>query len=138
MADKTKTQLVAAIKRKLKSIDVLETKLTPLQVKKKQLDSELDELKFQLLKLMGEAKEDAFTSSNIQFRVSKLDHYQIADWSAMCKEVKKSGHFELFTKRINSTAFKEIYADDNGAIKLPKWSKKFTKVDLKLKTLKGK
>ena len=64
--------------------------------------------------LINRADEDGVESFKTRFGTAYKtysEHYNVADWTTFVDYVKETGNFQLFQKRVTSTAAKEIHEE---------------------------
>jgi hypothetical protein len=86
-----------------------------LEAKVKEIEGEISGVEEVLMKQLDDQGVTASRGSKATASISTSVVATIADWDALCKYIKRSGHFQLFQRRISDPAFREL-AEQKGAV----------------------
>lgn len=121
------------------SLGSLIDKLDTLREKKRGLEAQIKDIEEQYRGIEETVKQrlaaegmDKATGKKASVSLSEIVVANIVDFDALCKYIKRTGHFHLFQRRISDPAFREL-----AATKPVPGLEAFTKVNLKLNHLKG-
>lgn len=79
-----------------------------IAARKKELNETMDNIKGVLLDKMAEENVDSIKTNHGTVFRKERKFWTIKDFSALCEYVKRTGHFELFQKRVAGSAVDEI------------------------------
>jgi len=89
--------------------------LDELSKRKSELNETQDNIKGVLLDRMAEENVDSIKTQHGTVYRTEKKFWQIKDFSALCEYVKRTGHFEIFQKRVAPSAVDDIMASEDEA-----------------------
>jgi hypothetical protein len=125
-------ELIRKLKAKKMKMEKFETQMKPILVRYERAKKEYDKLKDELILEMDKQKMKSAEVGGMKFRISETTVPTLKDFDAFMNYVTKTKNFDLVTKRINSTSFREHFLKD-GKYDLPKWAGTFTRKFLSVK-----
>ncbi len=79
-----------------------------IAIKDKELEEDFKDLETKItVRLAAEGAEKA-SSKTATVSLSHTTVATVKDWDALCKWVKRTGHFQLFQRRISDPSFREL------------------------------
>lgn len=126
------------IKSRINKLDAIEQKLKPDMMKMSKLNMEVIDLKEILLVELEEEGISKVSYAGFDLRLSSREIPTVKDFDALCKYVLKTKKFELFTRALNTTGFKELFKKEDGSWskKFPAWADIYIKKDVSVKRSK--
>jgi hypothetical protein len=92
------------------SLNDVREKRRALAAEDKKLVAEFESLEEQIKARLSAEGMDKATGKKASVSLSHTTVATVKDWDAVCQFVKKTGHFQLFQRRISDPAFREIIA----------------------------
>ena len=84
--------------------------------REKELNAAIADIDTQLFDYLDEQGVDRISSNGITLSISENVVPQVTDWNDVYNFVQQTGHFQLFERRMSSTAFRELLAYTDGHI----------------------
>lgn len=113
------------------TLNDLREKKRALNEQIKIIEAQYDELEEQIKVRLEAEGMDKGTGKKASVSISPVVVATVKDWDALCKWVKKTGHFQLFQRRISDPAFRELLE----LKKQPAGLEPFEKKNLNLRSL---
>lgn len=88
--------------------EALRDRKREIAAEEKELNAQIAEIDEQLFNVLDEQGVDRLSSNGITLSISENVVPQVTDWNDVYKFVLETGHFQLFERRMSSTAFREL------------------------------